>query len=107
MPSAHSILRAVRLALATAVAPIASTGSALSHLSGAVTGNGSSMQPLLSFTVVNTTTAKSSTASLESPIQLGFRGLGAPGRTISEIPLAPCVHARSQWPCSATQMETL
>jgi hypothetical protein len=108
MPSAYSTLRVVRLALATAVAPIASTGSVPNHLSGAVAGDGSSMQPLLSFTVVNTTTAKSSTASLESPIQFGFRRLSASGRTISEVPLVPWVHARPQWPFrSATQMETL
>lgn len=108
MPSAYSTLRAVRLALATAVAPVASTGSVPSYLSGAVAGNGSSMQALLSFTVVNTTTAKSSTASLESPIQLKFRGLNASARTISETPLVPWIHTWSQWPFRfATQMEML
>jgi hypothetical protein len=108
MPSACSTLRVVRPALATAVAPIASAGSALSHPSGAATGNGSSMQSLLSFTVVNTTTAKSSTATLDSPIQPGFGGL---------VPSAE-ISLKSHWFrgsirglngsfCPATQMETL
>jgi hypothetical protein len=76
MPSAYSTLRIVRLALATAVAPIASTGSLLSHgfQSGAATGNGSSMQPLLPFTVVNTTQSNNN-ASLDNPGLLKFRGL--------------------------------
>ena len=99
MPSAYSTLRIVRLALATAVAPIASTGSLLSHgfQSRAATGNGSSMQPLLSFTVVNTT-QRNNNASLDNPGLLKFRGLNAFSRTISEVPLASWVHTRSQWP---------
>jgi hypothetical protein len=76
MPSAYSTLRIVRLALATAVAPIASPGSLLSHgfQSGAATSHRSSMQPLLSFTVVNTTQSNNN-ASLDNPGLLKFRGL--------------------------------
>lgn len=102
MPSAHSTLRTRQSALAIAVAPIASTGSPLSHLSGAAARNGSSVQPLSPFTFVNTTAAKNSAASLESPIQLGLRRLSAPGRTISEDPLFPWLHTRSQWPFRST-----
>jgi hypothetical protein len=96
MPSAYSRLRVVTSALATAVAPIASTGSPLSHLSGAVAGNGSSLQSLSSFIIVNTTAAKNF-ASLDSPIQFASTQACACGRTISEIPLLPWIHTRSQW----------
>jgi hypothetical protein len=53
------------------------------------------MQSLSSFMIVNTTAAKNF-ASLDSPIQFASTQACACGRTISEIPLLPWVHTRSQ-----------